>query len=174
MRKVMAWGASMALLVGCGGAKPPEAQSSSSATAGNTAQQPTGNNDRASTSGTISISEDIRKACGISDADAYFSFDSSHLTTQDIKPLNLVATCFTTGALKGRDLQLVGRADPRGTSEYNMALGQSRADAVEGYLTKRGVAKAKAQSSSRGAMDATGTSETSWAHDRRVDILLGQ
>ena len=32
----------------------------------------------------------------------------------------------------------------------------------------------QAQSSSRGAMDATGTDEPSWARDRRVDVMLGQ
>jgi peptidoglycan-associated lipoprotein len=71
-------------------------------------------------------------------------------------------------------MNLVGRADPRGTPEYNMTLGQHRADAVVKRLASKGVAKSMMESTSRGAMDAVGTDEPSWARDRRVDILLGQ
>jgi peptidoglycan-associated lipoprotein len=70
-------------------------------------------------------------------------------------------------------MKLVGRADPRGASDYNMTLGQSRADAVEKYLGNKGLQKGKVESTSRGAMDATGTDESGWNRDRRVDILLG-
>jgi BON domain len=62
----------------------------------------------------------------------------------------------------------------RGSADYNMTLGQSRADAVTTYLTARGVDSAHASSTSRGAMDATGVDEAGWAHDRRVDVLLAK
>jgi peptidoglycan-associated lipoprotein len=127
---------------------------------------------QASTSGGIQIAVDILKACGLSDTDAFFPFDSTRLEKQDIVPLNTVAICFTVGALKGRSMKLVGHADPRGAAEYNMTLGQSRADGVEGYLGKKGLDKAKVETSSRGAMDATGSSEAGWAHDRRVEMIL--
>jgi outer membrane protein OmpA-like peptidoglycan-associated protein len=83
-------------------------------------------------------------------------------------------TCFTSGPLKGRTLKLVGHADPRGDSDYNMTLGQSRADSVAGYMRSKGMDKAKTESTSRGAMDATGSDDPSWARDRRVDLMLGQ
>jgi peptidoglycan-associated lipoprotein len=166
-------------LAACGGAKP-ETRS----TAGANAPVPTAaeqiqskdknkNANDNGTSGVISIAEDIRKACGISDPDAYFPFDSARLTSKDITPLNKVASCFRSGALQGHALKLVGRADPRGTEEYNIALGQSRADSVAIYLSVQGLDKAKALSSSRGALDATGHDESTWALDRRVDLLLG-
>lgn len=120
----------------------------------------------------VRISDEIVAACGIKAPDAYFAFDSADLRKADVSALDQVATCFTTGPLKGRTLRIVGHADPRGSAEYNMALGQSRADAVAGYVVDRGVPKARAQSSTRGAMDATGTDEPSWARDRRVDVLL--
>ena len=126
------------------------------------------------TAAAVKISDEIVKACGISEPDAYFAFDSSHLGPNSTKVLDQVAACFTTGALKGKSMKLVGRADIRGTEEYNITLGQSRADAVRGYLESRGVAKANASSTSRGAMDAVGTDEPSWARDRRVDVLLNQ
>jgi len=120
------------------------------------------------------ISDEIVKACGISEPDAYFAFDSSNIRADDAKVVDQVVTCFSTGPLKGRTLKLVGHADRRGGSDYNMTLGQSRADSVAGYMVGRGLDKAKTQSTSRGAMDATGTDEPTWARDRRVDVMLGQ
>jgi peptidoglycan-associated lipoprotein len=127
---------------------------------------------QAATTGGIQVSSDVLKACGLSDTDAYFPFDSTRLERQDIVPLNAISVCFTTGGLKGHSVKLVGHADPRGATEYNMTLGQSRADGVETYLEKKGLAKAKVETTSRGAMDATGTDEVGWAHDRRVDLML--
>jgi peptidoglycan-associated lipoprotein len=68
----------------------------------------------------------------------------------------------------------VGHADPRGGSEYNDTLGQKRADSVKDYIIGKGMEKSKAESTSRGAMDATGTDDPTWARDRRVDVMLGQ
>lgn len=60
-----------------------------------------------------------------------------------MKPLNDVTACFTTGPMKGHSMKLVGRADPRGTPEYNMTLGQARGDSVQKYLVERGVDQTK-------------------------------
>ena len=54
-----------------------------------------------------------------------------------------------------------------------MTLGQSRADAVGVYLDGHGMSKSKTESTSRGSMDATGSDESGWQHDRRVDVMLG-
>ncbi len=126
------------------------------------------------TASAVRISDEIVHACGISEPDAYFAFDSANIRADDAKTVDAVVRCFTTGPLKGRTLKLVGHADPRGGSDYNMTLGQSRADSVAGYMVGRGMDKAKTESTSRGAMDATGTDEPSWARDRRVDLILGQ
>jgi peptidoglycan-associated lipoprotein len=126
------------------------------------------------TASAVRISDEIVKACGISEPDAYFAFDSAHLRDEDSSVLGQVITCFISGPLKGRSLKVVGHADPRGGSDYNMTLGQSRADSVAGYMKDKGMDKAKVDSSSRGAMDATGTDEPSWARDRRVDMMLAQ
>jgi peptidoglycan-associated lipoprotein len=95
------------------------------------------------------------------------------LTSNDRTPLDKVVQCFTRGPLAGRSLKLVGRADPRGPTDYNLTLGEYRADAVASYLGTKGLAKDKAQPTSRGAMDAKGTDESGWQRDRRVDLLLG-
>jgi peptidoglycan-associated lipoprotein len=124
------------------------------------------------TAANVQISEDILRACNLPDADAYFEFDSSKLTELDAGALGSLATCFTAGPLQGRRMSLVGHADPRGGADYNMTLGQARADAVAEYLAQRGVQRGVMDTTSRGAMDATGRDETGWAHDRRVDVLL--
>ena len=158
----------------CGGSTEPQAVSPTAATVGSSPTQGTKETPaQAATSGNIQIAQEILSACGIAAADAFFPFDSSRLEKKDIKPLNDVATCFTTGPMKGRTMKLVGHADPRGAAEYNMTLGQARADAVQKYLINKGVAQSSVQSTSRGAMDATGTDEAGWARDRRVDIMLG-
>lgn len=161
-------------LAACGGEKqapaaPPPAMHPSLGVPNSQPSAPVPNTPTASN---VAISEEVLRACNIPDSDAYFPFDSSKITSFDVSALNAVATCFTHGPMAGHKLRLVGHADPRGTPDYNMTLGQSRADAVANYLEAQGVAKANAASTSRGAMDATGTNETGWAHDRRVDVLL--
>ncbi len=126
----------------------------------------------APTAATVVISDEILRACNIPDADAYFAFDSAKLTSLDLDPLGELASCFTQGPLAGRHMLLVGHADPRGPADYNMTLGQARADSVAAYLRAHGLDKPQASTTSRGAMDATGQDETGWAHDRRVDVSL--
>jgi outer membrane protein OmpA-like peptidoglycan-associated protein len=81
-----------------------------------------------------------------------------------------VAECLTAGQLKGKSVKLIGRADARGTTEYNMALGARRANAVLKYLGNLGVPAAQLSETSRGELDATGAGEEGYRRDRRVDI----
>ncbi len=161
----------------CGGDKPavkdPTATSPAASATAPSASRPAPNPPNTPQASAVRISDEILKACGISEPDAFFEFDSANIRPDDGKVLGQLVTCFTTGALKGRQMKLVGHADPRGGNDYNVALGQSRADAVKQYLVDHGMDKTKTDSTSRGAMDATGTDEASWARDRRVDILLG-
>ena len=121
----------------------------------------------------IQIADDIKKACGITDAEAFFAYDSANIREPDRVVLKKLAVCFSTGPLKGRQMRLVGHADPRGDEEYNMSLGNRRADNVKNAIVDAGLAAAQVATTSRGEMDATGTDEASWEKDRRVDVLLG-
>ena len=122
----------------------------------------------------IRISDEIKKACGITDAEAFFDFDSAKILPHDHEVLGKLAKCFTDGPLKGRTMRLVGHADPRGEPEYNLLLGGRRAENVKGFVAKEGLADGQMQTTSRGELDATGTDEASWAADRRVDIMLAE
>lgn len=124
--------------------------------------------------GNINISDEIKKACGISDAEAFFAYDSANVRPQDQAVLAKLATCFTTGPLKGREMRLVGHADNRGEEDYNMLLGQRRADNVKSAIVTAGMTAGKTFTTSRGELDATGTDDSSWTKDRRVDVVLGR
>lgn len=123
--------------------------------------------------GNVNISDAIKKACGITDAEAYFAFNSASPRKEDKEIFAKLAKCFTDGPLKGRQMQLVGHADPRGEDEYNMLLGEKRAGGVKGAIVGEGMNAEKVSTVSRGEMDASGTDEASWAKDRRVDVNLG-
>jgi peptidoglycan-associated lipoprotein len=126
----------------------------------------------------LSISGEIARACGITArtdgkaAAPSFDFDSAALAPEDRTMLAVVAKCLTDGALRGRSVSFVGRTDPRGEPEYNMTLGGSRADTVHRYMVDLGIGRDRMGTTSRGEMDATGTNESGWAQDRRVDIEL--
>jgi len=130
--------------------------------------------DAAIDTGGLHVSDAIARACGLprSDNAPRFDFDSATIAPQDRDLLAAIARCVVDGALRGRTLALIGRADPRGEDEYNMSLGESRADTVQRYLHDLGVGPDHVRATSRGKMDAKGTDEPSWATDRRVDIEL--
>ena len=95
----------------------------------------------------LSVSNAIAKACGIpARADGKnvapsFEYDSAALAEEDRVLLGLVAKCLTEGALRGHNVSLIGRADPRGEPEYNLTLGGSRADTVHRYMIDLGVGR---------------------------------
>jgi peptidoglycan-associated lipoprotein len=124
----------------------------------------------------IAVAGDIISACGIKAAPASgspkFDYDKEELTPEDRAVLDQIATCLTTGALKGRAVDLIGRADPRGTEEYNLGLGSRRAGSVSAYLGRLGVGQPQMMVTTRGALDATGSDDAGYAQDRRVDIQL--
>lgn len=128
--------------------------------------------DKSPNKATLNISEEIRKACGIEATDAHFGFDSSNIRASDHAVLDKLAKCFISGPLAGRKMRLVGHADPRGSEEYNLALGGDRAENVKKFVATKGLSGDRMETSSRGEMEATGTDEASWFRDRRVDIML--
>jgi len=70
-------------------------------------------------------------------------------------------------------LLLEGHCDWRGTAEYNLALGDRRANGAKSYLSKLGVAATKIETLSKGSLEAKekGTSEE-MSKDRRVEIII--
>ncbi|HVH43591.1 MAG TPA: OmpA family protein [Labilithrix sp.] len=162
-----------ALVAACGGDKKPAAAPAPAATteAPSVTSAPAKKEQLA-----VNVDDAILKACNLKFANVEeapkFDFDSEQLTDQEKAVLEQVAKCLTTGPLKGRAVDLVGRADPRGETEYNMTLGAKRARAAHTFLAGLGVASDKLFDTSRGELDATGTDEQGWKKDRRVDVKL--
>jgi peptidoglycan-associated lipoprotein len=125
------------------------------------------------TRASVAISDEIARACGLTQTEAYFAFDSARVDTRAAKVLRKLADCFAKGPLAGRGMRLVGHADPRGDEEYNLVLGGQRADSVARTLRQLGLPDNRMSTSSRDEMDDSGTDEASWGRDRRVDVLLG-
>lgn len=128
--------------------------------------------------GSLGVSDEIARMCNLQLPDLTsapkYDFDKSDLQPGDRATLTKIAECLTTGALKGRSVQLIGRADARGESNYNMVLGAQRAGGVADYLAHLGVARARLDVTSRGELDARGVDEAGWQDDRRVDIVLAK
>jgi peptidoglycan-associated lipoprotein len=123
----------------------------------------------------LALGGDIVQMCGIkasATANPTFDYNKEELTPEDRTVLDQLATCMMTGALKGKAVSLIGRADPRGTEEYNLGLGSRRASSVSTYLTHLGVGQPQLAVTTRGALDASGTDEAGWQKDRRVDVQL--
>lgn len=100
----------------------------------------------------------------------YFDFDSD-VVKEEYRPLvDLHAK--RLNANKKAALNLEGHTDERGGREYNLALGQRRAEAVAKSLTLLGVAGTQVEAVSFGKERpaAQGTGEEVWAKNRRVEL----
>ncbi len=71
-----------------------------------------------------------------------------------------------------KNLVLMGYCDWRGTAEYNLGLGENRANSVKRYLVSLGADASRLETLSKGSTEAKqGGSESEWAKDRRVDFV---
>lgn len=119
----------------------------------------------------VDIDTRLAQMCGLPGSSVFFKFDSAKLGPEAKERLQQIAACATTGAAKGKELVLVGRADPTGTDEYNQKLGMSRAESVARYLRSLGVANARVETASKG--EATAMKEPyGWPLERRVTVRL--
>ena len=101
----------------------------------------------------------------------YFDFDKS-----DIKPEFadiITANARNLTAHPNLKLKLEGNTDERGTREYNIGLGERRAQAVRRALMLQGVAESQLTTVSFGAERPAveGDDEAAWAKNRRVELV---
>lgn len=130
-------------------------------------------NSSSPTYGVVRIDERIMKACG-DIPNTHFAFDSADIDPNASNALAALAHCFTSGALAGRAMKLVGHADMRGETEYNFGLGQKRAGSVANFLAQNGLQSSRVFTSSLGEIEATGLDNDGWAQDRYVEVLLAE
>ena len=72
-------------------------------------------------------------------ATVYFEFDKFNLNSKSLQTLKSAVSAMKDN--KSIRITIAGHADERGTREYNLALGQRRADAVKDYFVLNGINK---------------------------------
>lgn len=97
----------------------------------------------------------------------FFAYDSSSLTPEAISQLGLQAQWMRQ--YPSVNVTIEGHADERGTREYNIALGDRRANAVKNYLVSLGVGSNRVQTISYGKErpEILGDNAEGWAKNRR-------
>jgi len=104
-------------------------------------------------------------------ATVYFATDKSDLSSDARSTLDGRSDCYarTSGTVR-----VAGHADERGTTDYNLALGQRRADSVKKYLSGKGVTSGRISTISYGeeqpAVD--GHDESAWSKNRRAEVTV--
>ncbi len=118
----------------------------------------------------VSPSAEAAAAAAARQRVVYFDFDS-FVIKDDYKPM-IEAHARTLQSLADRRLVIEGHTDERGGREYNLALGQKRAEAVLRSLALLGVPEARLEAVSFGQERpaAQGSGESAWAQNRRAEL----
>ena len=102
----------------------------------------------------------------------YFGFDDYTLTSEAQSTLTAMGEALK--ANKSAVVQIEGHCDERGTVEYNLALGERRAQSVKNFLTQQGVEGARLSTISYGEEKAVvpGHTESEWVKNRRAEFVV--
>ncbi len=165
LKLLMAVGAGALLLSACSSTPVKESGTAGNATPATTAD--------ARSVATVNASVDpLNDPQGVlAKRSAYFDYDS-YIVRNDAKPV-VEAHGQYLSSHKGRKIAIQGNTDERGGSEYNLALGQKRAEAVRKSLALLGVSDTQMEAVSFGKEKpkALGHDEASWSQNRRADIV---
>jgi len=105
--------------------------------------------------------------------DVFFDFDSSNIRSDASSTLNSNYNYISSHSGDYRVIAIEGYCDTRGTEEYNLALGQRRADSAKSYLVGLGASPSLIQAISKGETDqwAPGESEYAYQQNRRAHFV---
>jgi peptidoglycan-associated lipoprotein len=123
------------------------------------------------------LSEDIREANRMARErgwirDAFFGFDAATLDAEAQEALRHSATWLRQNP--EYRLRIEGHCDERGTEQYNLALGDRRADTALSYLVTLGIDRTRVETVSYGEERPfeEGSNESAWAQNRRAHLVL--
>ena len=104
--------------------------------------------------------------------DVFFTYDSSDINDEGKSKLKQLASLLTRS--KGTTMIIEGHCDERGTTEYNLALGDKRARSVANYLLAKGIGSARMDVISYGKEKPICHEqiEACWARNRRAHFVL--
>jgi outer membrane protein OmpA-like peptidoglycan-associated protein len=100
-----------------------------------------------------------------------FEFGSDRLTAGALRTLNTIASVLQEPALVGRQFVIEGHTDAKGSTEYNQALSERRAQAVVRYLVQKGVAPGRLAARGMGESQLFDQNDPYAAANRRVVVL---
>jgi peptidoglycan-associated lipoprotein len=164
-----------AMLAGCSSVKlddkpvPVETRTPNAANGGNAGANTGGAPQSAVTS--VDLTKNANAAQGNLARTVYFDFDS-FVVKDEYRP-TIDAYAKQLSADRKKKLAVEGHTDERGGSEYNLALGQKRAEAVAKSLTLLGANESQVEAVSFGKERPAvqGNDEAAWAKNRRAELV---
>jgi peptidoglycan-associated lipoprotein len=179
MTRILVSAALAVLLVGCGSkdvkedVAPVESRKPDTVTPPPVTQAPTPKPPTTGTVRTEPVAANPLKDPGniLSKRTVYFDYDSS-VVKEEYKPLVTAHARFLTDN-RGRRAVVQGNTDERGSREYNLALGQRRADSVKKMMLLLGASDNQIETVSFGEEKPVemGSTESAWSKNRRADIV---
>jgi peptidoglycan-associated lipoprotein len=115
-----------------------------------------------------------QKASALPVTVVYFEYDSYTVQAEDLSKIKEVGEWMKVNG--NARIVVEGHCDERGTVEYNLALGQKRADVVKNHLAKLGIDEKRIRVISFGKEipAVQGHTEEAWAKNRRVNFAIDQ
>ena len=164
--------ASGLMMAACGNKPLPEAQSGGEAVGPTTS---TGGADSSSVSGSaLSADQQAMEAAKAAGVIVYFDYDRAEIKSEFV-PVVAAHAKYLNGNPQ-RKVRLEGHSDERGSREYNIGLGERRAQAVRRALMLQGVTENQITTVSYGEERPAvqGSDEAAYAKNRRVELVYGR
>ncbi|GAB5415041.1 MAG: hypothetical protein Cons2KO_26440 [Congregibacter sp.] len=160
-----------AFLVACSGTdtKKDDEAAAAAAAADAAAAEAARNAEREAQAMAAKMERELEEAAMAAGTVFYFEYDSSRLTAAAQTALDAHIALLKSN---DRRVRLDGHTDERGTRDYNMALGERRANAVRDYMVVNGIASYRIETVSYGEEQpvAYGSGESNWSKNRRVEL----
>ena len=160
---------SLFAVAACSSTSEPEEDSMGDETASSSSGSTSATTTAGSTSGQLTQDE-IAAQTALRQTVFYFDFDIAEFKAEDRDTLTYHAR--DLAANPDKRIRLEGHADERGTREYNLALGERRANGILNYLIVNGASRSQIEVVSYGEErpDQNGQTERAYSRNRRVEI----
>lgn len=163
---------SLFALVACGSSSDTEeaAMGSESSSDSSSSSNSSARTNPGSTAGQLT-QEEIRAENALRQTVFYFDFDIAEFKPADRATLSFHAR--NLAANSSKRIRLEGHADERGTREYNLALGERRANSILNYLIVNGASRSQVEVVSYGEERPAqvGQSDNAYSRNRRVEVV---
>ena len=163
---------SLFVLAACSSTSDTDDMEDESTTMGGSSASAAATTSAAGNSGQLT-QEEIRQENALRQTVFYFDFDIAEFKAADRETLTYHARNLASNS--NMRIRLEGHADERGTREYNLALGERRANSILNYLIVNGAPRSQIEVVSYGEErpTASGQSDRVYSRNRRVEVVAG-